>query len=318
MSAHQNLLLEIIQASAANQTDRVKALALEHADDARRQGDVDVADAIADAYASRRDLPVGLYRLEARKGLSDLDLPENVKVSVGDFLYEQRKADVLKRHKMEPRHKMMLIGPPGNGKTVLAGAVSRELDCPSYMVRYDDLISSVPGVTSKNLNILFNYAKQQHCLLFFDEFDALGRERGDAQETGEMKRVTSTLLVQIDSIPSHVVCMAATNHAQMLDAAIWRRFNVRLELPRPRLDQFEEFMHQYAAQRGFPMRGVPGEADVDLEITAYRSQFENFSDAELYVSNVIRAFVLSEGGLTMATSAKAELDKWTSGQRKVI
>ncbi len=318
MTPDRNVLLEIIQASAANQPDRVRSMALDYAETVRQDGDASSARSILDAYEIRRDLPVGLYPLKAHKKLSDLDLPIEVSTAIDDFLTEQDEADTLRAAKMEPRHKALLIGPPGNGKTVLAGAVSIALGIPSYMVRYDDLISKVPGETSRNLLTVFSYARQGRCLLFFDEFDALGRERGDAQESGEMKRVTSTLLVQIDDIPSHVVCMAATNHAQMLDAAIWRRFNIRIELPKPKLKQFEKFMHEFAAQIGYPLRDRPGLPDVDLDIVPYRAQFENFSDAELYIRNVVRSHVLSKGKLSLDQSVISELDKWTSGQRKVM
>ncbi len=318
MSTERNLVLELIQASAANQPDRIRSMAMDYAEHLAGEGDQAAARTIHDAYEIRRDLPIGLYPLKARKTLSDLDLPPEVAGSIDDFLTEQREVDALKAAGMEPRHKVLLIGPPGNGKTVLAGAVSIALGVPSFMVRYDDLISKTPGETSRNLLTLFNYARRERCLLFFDEFDALGRERGDAQESGEMKRVTSTLLVQIDDIPSHVVCMAATNHAQMLDAAIWRRFNIRIELPKPRLSQFENFMCEFSEQIGYPMRALQGMTEIDLDIVSHRASFENFSDAELFVRNVVRAHVLSRGSLDIPHAIAVELDKWTSGQRKVM
>jgi SpoVK/Ycf46/Vps4 family AAA+-type ATPase len=309
-------LLELIRSSAAGQPDKVRDLALSLAEDARAGGDEFFAKEVFEAYEVRRDLPIGLYPLKAKKSLDQLNLPESVAKTIAAFLEEQRSRDILLAGRMEPRHKALLIGPPGNGKTVLAGAVSIALGVPSYMVRYDDLISKQPGETSRNLLTLFNYARERDCLLFFDEFDALGRERGDAQETGEMKRVTSTLLVQIDDIPAHVVCMAATNHAQMLDAAIWRRFNIRIELPRPALDQFPRFMTEYAESKGYPIDMT--RLSMSMDIIAYRAMFENFSDAELFINNTIRTQLLSRGQLTLEQAVMQSLKEWTSGQKKVL
>ena len=270
------------------------------------------------AKGAKRDVPIGLYKLNPKKSMAQLNLPLDVTDAISDFLTEQRNVEALAKAKLDPRHKALFIGPPGNGKTVLAGAISMELGVRSFMVRYDDLISNKPGETSRNLNEIFTYARQEPTLLFFDEFDALGRERDDSQESGEMKRVTSTLLVQIDDLPPHVVAIAATNHGQMLDAAIWRRFNIRIELPRPRLDQFEAFMRDMFRQYGHDPKD---DDDITLELVGYRMIPENFSDAELFVRNCVRLHVISnnEGRpMTIEEAMKIELNKWSSGQKKVV
>lgn len=267
------------------------------------------------------NLPVGLYPLKVKKRLHQLRLPEEVQIAVDDFLTEQRERLVLAAGGLEPRHKALLMGPPGNGKTVLAGAISVELGVPAYMVRYDDLISNKPGETSRRLLALFTYAAQQNCLIFFDEFDALGRERDDNQESGEMKRVVSTLLVQLDDVPSNVVCIAATNHAQMLDAAIWRRFNIRIELPRPQLEQYPSFMREEFEGLGYTNIRFGQDrrtGEVDLEILSLRMSPENFSDAELFVRNCVRQFLLAKGRMTIEQSIWGELDKWSNGQKRQV
>src|SRR6185436_19787896 len=110
----------------------------------------------------------------------------------------------------------------------LAGA----LIVPLYAVRYDGVVGSYLGETAQRLRRLFAFARTRQCVLFFDEFDTLGKERADEHETGEIKRVVSSLLLQIDDLPSHVVVVTATNHAEILDRAVWRRFQIRLNLPR--------------------------------------------------------------------------------------
>ena len=316
MTDFRSNILDLIRFSANGQADKIKERALTLASEMAAEGDVDFESAVKSAYEISRGLPMGLYPLKAKKRLDELDLSEEVLVTINDFLFEQAERETLLNAKrpMYPRHKILLIGPPGNGKTVLAGGLALALGWPSYMVRYDDLISKIPGETSRNLLALFSWAAERECLLFFDEFDALGRERGDAQESGEMKRVTSTLLVQIDDIPSNVVCIAATNHAQMLDAAIWRRFNIRLELPRPRLEAFPKFISEYLESIGYPV----DQTKIRLDIVAHRALFENFSDGELWASNGVRQMVLSKGKLTLEDSLLRELDKWTNGQRKVM
>lgn len=308
--------LELFHAVSSGDRDGIRAAAVASASRLRDSGEPAAADEIVSLFPEGDQVPMGLYTLKPKKTFAQLDLTAEVKQSIDDFLLEQRHVKELAAAGETPRHKALFIGPPGNGKTVLAGAVAIELGVPSYMVRYDDLISNRPGETSRNLLQVFTYAARQPCLLFFDEFDALGRERDNDQETGEMKRVVSTLLVQLDDVPSHVVCIAATNHGQMLDAAIWRRFNIRIELPRPQITQFPAFMMDLFGRRGYaPSDPDP---DFDLEIVAYRCSFENFSDCELFVSNCIRQKVLSGGNKTIEESIRDEVDKWSSSQRKVI
>lgn len=316
----RSLFIELVKAQAGGSPDEVRHAVLRAARAYRDGGDFASAEEVEGLVQARSDSarPIGLYPLKPKKTLKDLNLNADVWASVQDFLTEQRNVDVLAANNLDPRHKALFIGPPGNGKTVLAGAIAIELGIRSFMVRYDDLISNKPGETSRNLLQIFTFARQEPTLLFFDEFDALGRERDDAQETGEMKRVTSTLLVQIDDLPPTVVAIAATNHGQMLDAAIWRRFNIRLELPKPGLDLFAPFMRDMFGVYGHS----PGEINgIDLDTVALRMVPENFSDAELYVRNCVRNFVISnnEGRKTSIEGAMlSELNKWTSGQKKVI
>ena len=155
------------------------------------------------------------------------------------------RADVLRAHGIEPRHRILLYGPPGNGKTSLAECLSFELALPLFIVRYDMVVTSYLGETAKRLRRLFDFVRTEPCVLFFDEFDAIGKERGDLHETGEIKRVVTTLLLQLDDLPSYCVLVAATNHPELLDRATWRRFEIKLELDHPS----DEHMIAYFAHR---------------------------------------------------------------------
>lgn len=311
---NRDTLKNLIAAGVAGDTILLKELAQSAAE---QLGDRDLIAEIDEIFGLSRELPIGLAPLKPKKSLVDLKLPPEVAVIVEEFMVEVRHAEALKRRRLDPRHKALLIGPPGNGKTVLATAIAVELGLPAYMVRYDDLISKTPGETSRNLLRLFSFAAREPSMLFFDEFDALGRERDNDQENGEMKRVVSTLLVQLDDVPSHVVCIAATNHAGMLDSAIWRRFNIRIELPRPKLERFAPFMQDEFKRFDFE----PDLTKVDLLDAAMRIQPDHFSDAELFTRNVMRAFVVAEETgkpITIEDAIARELDTWANGQTRLV
>lgn len=123
----------------------------------------------------------------------------------------------------------------------MAEAIAEALMVPLLTVRYESIIGSYLGETASRLSKLFEYAKTRECVLFFDEFETLGKERGDVHETGEIKRVVSSLLMQIDALPSYVIAIAATNHDTLLDKAAWRRFQIRLEIPKPTRSSLEEY-----------------------------------------------------------------------------
>src|SRR5699024_10533151 len=112
-------------------------------------------------------------------------------------------------HGLDPRHRVMLVGPPGNGKTSLAEAIAEALAVPFFVIRYEALIGSYLGETANRLKCVFDYVRTTPCVVFFDEFDAVGKERGDTHETGEIKRVVSSLLMHVDELPSYTVIIAA-------------------------------------------------------------------------------------------------------------
>jgi len=145
----------------------------------------------------------------------------------------RHRSELLRSHNIEPRNRVLLEGAPGNGKTSLAEAIAAESMLPFYAVRYEGIVSSFLGETAGRIDQVFEFARTRRCVLFFDEFDTIAKERADEHETGEIKRVVSTLLLQIDRLPSHVIVVAATNHGELLDRAAWRRFQLRLALQPP-------------------------------------------------------------------------------------
>lgn len=171
------------------------------------------------------------------------------------------------------------------------------LDLALLTVRYDSLIGSHLGETSSNLRRVLDHAACMPCVLFFDEFDAIGKERGDAQDVGEMKRVVASLLTQIDALPDHVVVLAATNHPEMLDRAVWRRFELRLELPMPDAERLAAYFD--GAFRDPRVSGA--------WVAAQLGQL-SFAEAANFVQDVRRARVLGSGRDSLADTVAYAVD----------
>ena len=227
-----------------------------------------------------------LYEIQPKRGLETILLADEVKAAVRELVEEQQRQELLRSYGLEPRHRVLLSGPPGNGKTTLAEGLAYELMVPLFVVRYEAVVGSFLGETSGRLKRLFDFARTHHCVLFFDEFDTLGKERGDTHETGEIKRVVSSLLLQIDGLPSHVVVVTATNHAELLDRAVWRRFQLRLTLSAPTLSQRTQWFERFQQRLEVPLGMEP-------KTLASRLGVSSFSDLEQFCQDVHRRYVLA-------------------------
>jgi len=203
----------------------------------------------------------------------------------------------------------LFTGPPGNGKTSLAEALAGELAVPLLRVRYDAVIGSYLGETAARLARLFDHARTRQCVLFFDEFDALGKERGDEHETGEIKRVVNSLLLSIDSLPSYVVVVGATNHPELLDRAVWRRFQVRVQLPQPGPAEVSAWLRKFEQRT---------ELSLGIADRVVREQLGELSYAELeeFCLDVQRCVVLDGADAKPASIARKVLKQW-AGRRGV-
>lgn len=244
-----------------------------------------------------------VYEIAPSRQLGDLVLAPEVVDEVHEFIHEYSNAALLREHSLEPRHKLLLIGPPGNGKTSLAEAIARELGLPLLLVRYDAIVDSFLGETSSRIRRLMDYAATNPCVLFFDEFDAIGKERNDPQETGEIKRVVGTLLMQVDRLPSHAVVICATNHPELLDRAVDRRFQFKLEINRPGPAELSQWFERFEQSFGHGQTGITA--------AQFASQMagENMSGIEAFVQNVKRKLVLSKGVLSAPQAVRLVLDR---------
>ena len=240
-----------------------------------------------------------------RRRLEDLMLPRKTLLPIRQLVEEQQRASLLRSHSLEPKHSVLLVGPPGNGKTSLAEAIAESLAVPFFVVRYETMFGSFLGETAGRLKHVIDYSKTTPCVLFFDEFDAIGKERGDKHETGEIKRVVTSLLVQIDELPSYVVVVAATNHAELLDRAVWRRFELRLSLPAPSSKQIAAFLCKLCQKTDLKL-------GVSAQSVAEKLGCVSFSEVEQFFLDLARWQVLALGERSSSAITKDQLSIWAA------
>ncbi|TAL92801.1 MAG: AAA family ATPase, partial [Paraburkholderia sp.] len=186
--------------------------------------DRETGDPLAEiVFPDQRRVERPLFRGQLSRGITDL-------------LEEWRHVDDLRNAGVRPAWATMLFGAPGTGKTMLAHHIAGELGLPLITARLDGLISSFLGTTARNISNLFTFANRYKCVLLLDEFDAVAKVRDDPHELGEIKRVVNTLLQCIDGRAEFGFTIAITNHEALLDPAVWRRFDIRIEIPKPDAD----------------------------------------------------------------------------------
>jgi len=165
--------------------------------------------------------------------LKEMALPESVSDRLGRILLEQRQQATLREHGLQPRRKILLVGPPGSGKTMTASALAAELHLPLFTILLEGLITKFMGETAAKLKLVFDAIQQTRGVYLFDEFDALGARRNQGNDVGEIRRVLNSFLQLLDKDSSTSVMIAATNHPELLDRALFRRFDDVIEYALP-------------------------------------------------------------------------------------
>jgi len=318
--AKSDLLVSLVRAGAAGDKNMLRSTVEALMADERAKSHHLVADRLEKALQAVAVTPPSLVtshraqqtpgrdtilELTPRIRLDELVLPLPARAEGLQLIEEHVRADVLRAHGYEPRHRVLLSGPPGNGKTSFAEAIAEALALPFFVVRYDALVGSYLGETNARLRALFDYARTQSCVLFFDEFDAIGKERGDDHETGEIKRVVSFLLMQIDQLPSYVLTIAATNHAELLDRAVWRRFQLKISFPAPKLPEVASFMSTII--QSWPQR--PSNSAFEI---AARLNASSYAEALDFCQNVRRRQILGLGEISIDAAVADELELWAA------
>lgn len=318
--ARSDLLVSLVRASAAGDrstvTSTVEAIVAEE----RSRSHHIFADRLQKALQS---VPVAtstqaprpqssgrdfIIESEPRISLDSLILSLPAERLSRQLIEEQTRADLLRAQGLQPRHRVLLSGPPGNGKTSLAEAIAGAIALPLLTVRYDSLVGAYLGETNARLSRLFEYVRTMPCVLLFDEFDAIGKERGDVHETGEIKRVVSFLLMQIDQLPSYVIVVAATNHAELLDRAVWRRFQLRIEMPPPDTARAALLLRHC-------FEVLPDDPGLTAESMAKHMGPVNYAEILDFYQNVRRRHILGQGSESLRQIVLQELQLWDSRVR---
>ena len=235
-----------------------------------------------------RDSPL----LEIRRpdySFADLVLSSDNRAALVEIIREYRHGEILRAHALRPRTRLLFCGPPGCGKTLSASVVASELGLPILYARFDAIVSSYLGETAANLRKVFDYASRGTWVLFFDEFDAIGKRRDNHSEHGELKRVVNTFLQLLDGFGGESLVIAATNHEGLLDNALWRRFDEVLLFPPPT----REHVH---ALLDVKLRGIR-HAGVDLDTFADDLEGLSHADIERVCQDAMRDCLLAGGDI---------------------
>jgi SpoVK/Ycf46/Vps4 family AAA+-type ATPase len=167
--------------------------------------------------------------------LGDMALAESLRTRLSRVVTEQRQRDRIREHGFAPLRKLLLVGPPGTGKTMTSAALAGELGIPLFSIQLDALITKFMGETAAKLRLIFEAVRSTRGVYLFDEFDALGGARTSKNDVGEIRRVLNSFLQFLEQDESNSLVLAATNHVELLDRALFRRFDAVLKysLPTP-------------------------------------------------------------------------------------
>ena len=311
-------LKALVRSHASGDENQFYSVALQVAARAARSGHnklaqelrdlVDEAKARSESPRSLRPVPVTQPRGELAgllavsypdERLSGLALEAEVLHRVERVLTEQRQADRLREHGYHPQHRLLLIGSPGTGKTMTGRVLAGELRLPLFMIRLEVLITKFMGETAAKLRLIFDAVEETRGVYLFDEVDALAGDRSSGNDVGEIRRVLNSFLQFLDANNSQSVIVATSNHPQLLDRAMFRRFDSVIEypLPSPKIAR-EVIRHRLAS---VDMKGLRW-TDVDQAA-------EGLSHAELTLAceQAAKGAILSEKDRVTTAMLKAAL-----------
>lgn len=255
-------IIKIIEGGLLGDKEKVSNYAAVLADNLENQGDLPLAKKIRSVLSDKRGKMTSLdsfstkpVDVESRMDIVEISYPQimadqivlskYIEEEICGFIECYKKRDSLLKAGLEPANSLLLYGPPGCGKTTAAQYISSVTGLPLVTARLDGLISSLLGSTAKNIRKIFDYAAKRECILFLDEFDVVAKLRDDKNELGELKRVVNSLIQNIDGLNNDSILIAATNHHELLDSAIWRRFSKVITLEKPQKDDIIKLLYLY-------------------------------------------------------------------------
>ncbi|MES9829937.1 MAG: ATP-binding protein [Candidatus Thiodiazotropha sp.] len=212
-------------------------------DDAKTKRHIDRTKAKTTPIAQPRGELADLLEVSYPKNVfPQMILAKPISTRLERIIKEQRHYPKIRSHGLTPRRKLLLVGPPGTGKTMTASALAGELGIPLFLVRLDRLITKFMGETAAKLRVVFEAVKDVRGVYFFDEFDAIGSQRGLVNDVGEIRRVLNSFLKMLEQDDSNSVIVAATNHPDILDYALFRRFDDVIEYSLPSSKEVEKLL----------------------------------------------------------------------------
>ncbi|MDB5459446.1 MAG: ATPase central protein [Caulobacteraceae bacterium] len=249
----QTQLISLFRSFAQGDDGRFRSLAMDLAADAGKRGHHRLADEIKTLMrtagegrgpASRSTDPIPVIKPRGELAglvsanfpltrLSDMVLEDGLRERLRRIVEEQRHRETLAQHSLKPRRKFLLVGPPGTGKTMTASALAGELSGPLYTILLDGVITKFMGESAAKLRLVFDAMQNGRGVYFFDEFDALASKRLTGNDVGEARRMLNSMLQFLDEDGSDALILAATNHPELLDPAVFRRFDGTIEYHLP-------------------------------------------------------------------------------------
>ncbi len=235
-----------------------------------------------------RDSHLHLLRIESTGVLEHEPIwQEHIDEALQQIVLEHQEADTLHGRGLGPTRTAIFTGPPGVGKTLAAHWLARELDRPLLTLDLSAVMSSYLGRTGSNVRHVLDYAKGVPCVLLLDELDAIAKRRDDDQELGELKRLVTVLLQEIDDWPEGGLLVAASNHQELLDPAVWRRFEVQIEFGMPTRGAIEQSLKLFADDDSAPDK-------IWSSVLAEVLFGQSFSDIERQIKHLRRQAVLKK------------------------
>jgi SpoVK/Ycf46/Vps4 family AAA+-type ATPase len=205
--------------------------------------------------------------------------------ALGQLIEERRQTERLLSLGLQPTRSAIFVGPPGVGKTLTARWLSVQLGVPLYVLDLTAVMSSLLGRSGNNLRAAIDFAKREPCVLLLDEIDAIAKRRSDDSDVGELKRLVTVILQEVDEWPSTGLLLAATNHPELIDPALWRRFDLVLQFAAPELAAVKEAVQRFLAT-DYPLLSRW------IDILAFAFHGQSFSDIERDIQRFRRALAL--------------------------
>lgn len=312
----------LLKTHAERDEERFYAVALQVAAGAARTGHTKLAGDIKTLVDSGRNrapmrpvgAPVSLLRqpkgdlggiLEISNpdiGSGEIVLPDEVSRRLKRVIFEQRQKDKLEQYGLQPRRKLLFTGPPGTGKTMSASVLATELKLPLYTVLLDGLITRYMGETAAKLRLIFDHIQQTRAVYLFDEFDAIGTQRGATNDVGEIRRVLNSFLIFVEQDRSDSVIVAATNHPELLDRALYRRFDDIIKFDRPDAPRIRQIIENRLAT--FKL------SSIDIESLSRQAEGLSCAEVVLACNDAAKEAILhNSSGFTNALLEKAIDDR---------